>query len=219
VPNLPDPAPGRGVYRHLLEGEPAGVEEYFVVQQGPHGAVVRTRRTAPGGVHLEVAVDHTDVGTECRISYRRDDVGPVIAVWELSDGRLEATRHDGATGDSVEDELTLDDAVVVAPLLRVFEGPTVAACLGAEEPLGVVVPDLRDPTDGDALLRPVVERRSARREGVESTEDGLLRHCRFVADGTGDATELWLDPRDRLVRCEYSDPGAGSRSVRLVESG
>jgi len=242
---LPPPAPGAGSYRYLLNGEPTAVHEDFVVPADP-SAPLHGERRAPGGVVLRVEVTQggpADAG--CVLHFRSDalagrGIAEVVAEYRLEGGRLEVTRTVGGNSspllvDTAGEGRTIGsdgreiageggDAgpdAVLSPLLRVFQGPAIAACLASGGPRPVVVPDLDAPDDPTRLLAPTVQRRRAERRGVEmvATDGGaaLWRHCRYVGGQYDDNADFWLDDRDRLVRYRFPQGPDRVWDVELLE--
>jgi hypothetical protein len=216
---LPGPAPGRGVYRYSRDGADAGVQEFFVAVEGPHGIEVRSERRAAGGVELAVDVDHADGLTTCAVSFRSDAMAPVTTTFHLRDGIVEVHRTVAAEDAYGGPEpLAIAGDGVLSPVLRVFQGPAIAACLAAGGPLDVVLVDIADPDDETSLLAPVVQARRAERRGVEHVGGQPLRRCAYLGGNYDESADFWLDERDRLVRYRWVDPGGATWDVLLVEA-
>lgn len=223
---LPLPAPGAGTYRYLRNGEPTGVQESFDVPADP-AAPLHSERRAPGGVRLRVEVTQdgpADAG--CVLHFRSDalvagGIAEVVAEYRLEGGHLVVTRTVGS--HSSREVVESSEHAVLSPLLRVFQGPAIAACLATADSLDVIVPDLTAPDDPGHLLAPLVQRRRAERRGVELVEtDGgpvLWRHCAYVGGNYDDTADFWLDDRDRLVRYRYPEsPDSVWEVVRVAAS-
>lgn len=195
---LPRPATGSGTYRYRLNGNDTEVTETFEVS-GDATSVFSERR-APGGTMLVANVEADDlVNARCHLTFRSDALEPVIAEYRLEAGRLTARQSSGVTTEEA-----LDVHGILSPLLRVFQGPAIAAVIRTGGECPVVIPAL-DPSAPDELLSPTVQLRRAERLGTEVGDDGAtpLRHCRYLGGNYDDTAEFWLDDHDRLVRYRF----------------
>ena len=217
---LPIPTAGNGEYLYRCNGEPTAVHETFEVSHGSPGGrlghddgtrrpavYVQSERTAPGGVQLRVSVELGDTrNARCELSYRDDSGANRRCFYTIVDGSLEVTSEPApgvaATSEPVRCGPLPSDAPgppsppasVLSPLLRVFQGPAIAALIGAGGHGTVIVPAL-DPDVVDTLLSPTVQTRNA-----AELEPGPLRRCSYEGGNYDDAAEFWLDESDRLVR-------------------
>ena len=188
----------RGEYRYLLNGEPTEVSESWVRQQQDDGSWrIESERKAPG---LHLAVSARGSGQRVRdfavtweasqfgnmaADYRPRDEGLVVTIWQgnraLKLPAIEAGR------------------LLLSPLMRIFAGPLIAEILDAGGQARVVVPDIRDPGDSGALLRPLVSERSAHLVG----EQNGLREVEYLGDQYGPGTRFWLRDDDLLQRYSW----------------
>ena len=200
---LPQPAEGSGTYTYLLNGEPSGITETFEVGSG--GTQVRSERRTPEGVKLAAEVRISDeANAQVRLSVEGGDMPKVQVMYMLTVGQLRV-RH-MADGKFLDSEVDPGGDAVLSPLLRVFQGPTIADLIRADGAGTVVVPAL-DPADPDSLLTPTFQARRTEMLGVEAADTASdhpgLRHCRYVGGNYDDAAEFWLDDQDRLVRYRF----------------
>lgn len=233
---LPQPASGSGRYRYLLNGEPTEVEETFSVP-ADRKQPTTSRRTAPGGVVLSASATWSEaMSASISLSFISDSSPPVQVEYELTDGHLRARGTESRPLDlgSLRATPTVGSSfdAILSPLLRVFQGPTIAEVLHSGGASLVIVPAL-DPTNSETLLEPRLQYRTAnvtgsepiteqssssRKVGADASTfaDGQLRKCSYVGGNYDDSAEFWLDIRDRLVR--YVFPQAGDIwEVRLDE--
>jgi len=214
---LPLPATGTGTYTYLRNGEPSGVTEHFEVTDG--GGQVRTERLAPDGVRLAAEVRLSDnTNSQCRLSIEGGSLPAVQVMYMLARGQLRV-RH-MAEGHFVDSEVDPGGDAIISPLLRVFQGPSIAATIRAGGEARVVVPAL-DPDDPDALLSPTLQTRRAERRGVEAPDPGAdhpgLRHCHYVGGNYTEDADFWLDDRDRLVRYRFPQGPDQLWEIELTE--
>jgi len=213
---LPRPAPGAGTYRYLLNGEVTPVTEEFEVPTDPAEAI-RSVRRAPGGVELSVVAEPNGADdADVLVTFHSDSVSEVTARYVLADGRLTVHLHD-STGATSTKEMEAADGVL-SPLLRVFQGPTIAHAIRLGGQCVVALPDITDPEDPARLLQPVMEMRRADRLGVETGTGTVLRHCSYVGGNYDDDAGFWLDERDRLVRYRFPQGPEQLWEVELDES-
>jgi hypothetical protein len=163
--------------------------------------LVSGRRTVAGlGVRIDVEADlATSPGgtASARLRWRTDAVD-VRAGYRLDGGRLTVVRVAGERHERTELDV---GSALLSPLLRAAQGPVVQAVAAAREPVPVVVPDVRDPAAVDALLRPLVQARSAdlvRLPGGWAATYENRDEDRVYPPGT----ELLLDERGLLARYE-----------------
>lgn len=219
MPDMPtDPERTRGRYRYLLDGDPAGVDERFMVGEVAGGAVrVRSTRVSATPVsRLEV---------DARLTPGRWDV---LVRWTGSAPGVirEATATIAASGGTVATTRTIDgersDETTTTgslyPLVRAFTGLQVLASVAG--PHGVVVPDVADPSDGRRFLVPVPSERSAVLLGERTVVvDGVERAgsaYHWVGGAYPDGAEFVVDPGGLLL--EYVvDQTAGRWRVCLAE--
>ena len=214
---LPLPAEGSGTYTYLHNGEPSGVTESFEVTDG--GRQVRSERRAPDGVRLAAEARLSDdTNGQCRLSIEGGALPAVQVLYMLTAGRLRV-RH-MADGRFVDAEFDPGGDAVISPLLRVFQGQSIAATIAAGGEARVVVPAL-DPADPDSLLTATVQTRRAGRRGVEapdpSAEHPGLRHCSYVGGNYTEDADFWLDERDRLVRYRFPQSSDELWEIELTE--
>lgn len=213
---LPLPADGSGTYTYLRNGEPSGITETFEVSGD--GTQVRSKRTSPDGATISAEVRISDeTNGQVRLSIEGGELPTVQAMYMLTIGQLRV-RH-MADGNYEDSEVDPGGDAVLSPLLRVFQGPAIAATILSGEAT-VVVPAL-DPGDPESLLTPSIQTRRAERLGVEapdpSSEHPGLRHCRYVGGNYDDDAEFWLDDRDRLVRYHFPESDGTLWEVGLTE--
>lgn len=215
---LPCPAPGSGSYRYTLNGEPTEVEEHFEVAATKGGWRLESTRTAPGSTRLHAEASGTgDRDSTCTLTFSSDEIAETIALYELAGGSLTVSMN-GEAPRAIEADVY--GAAVLSPLLRVFQGPTVAETIRAGGRRPVLIPRL-DPGDPASLLTPLVEIRTAEPLGAEAVGEGeeetLWRHCRYVGGNYDDQADFWLDERDRLVRYRFPQAEDQLWEVELVE--
>ncbi|MGI9578393.1 MAG: hypothetical protein ACR2OH_09355 [Microthrixaceae bacterium] len=201
---LPKPASGSGRYDYLLNGEATGVEESFDVVGDDGGWQLTSVRTAPGGTELRADVSATgDRDATCTLSFRSEEIDRITAEYTLANGALSVAMNEAEPSVVTAEVL---GAAVLSPLLRVFQGPTVAATIRVGGRRPVVIPRL-DPTDAATLLTPTVDIRTAEPLGVDAVgtgdEEVPWRHCRYVGGNYDDSADFWLDDADRLVRYRF----------------
>jgi hypothetical protein len=215
---LPCPAPGSGSYRYTLNGKATEVEEHFEVTRTDRGWTLQSTRTAPGSTRLHAEAEGTDDrDSTCTLSFRSDTIEETNAVYELVGGQLAVSMNRQARRGIEADVVGV---AVLSPLLRVFQGPTVAETIRAGGRRPVLIPRL-DPGEPASLLTPLVEIRTAERLGVEAVGDGddetLWRRCRYLGGNYDDRADFWLDERDRLVRYRFPQSEDQLWEVELLE--
>ncbi len=189
----------RGRYRYLLNDAQVDVEETFSHER----ASWQSRRIA-GGVRLEVeaTVDGAGVFDEVLVEWVGAGLQRSLTVSRRADGWCWALA--GPTGS---EELIVASSAYFFPLLRCFQGQVVTTIEEAgPEGLHVVVPDIRDPSDGDQLLRPLVDRRAVTRR-----PDGIYEYL----GGSYDAAARCTIGADGLLdRYTWEQPGVGNWDVQ-----
>jgi hypothetical protein len=160
----------QGGYRYERNGVAMAMDESFVID----GSHVRGVRDQPGGARMEVEARLDGIGlvdsfalrwihggeghiASRTVSYARSEIGLDVIV------------------DDVASHLIVSDDALLFPLLRVFQGPLIAAiALAGEDGRTVVIPDLHALTDPTRLLCPTVEVRTARRLTEPNPEGDVL---------------------------------------------
>ena len=188
----------RGEYRYLLNGEPTEVTESWVRQQQADGSWrIESERKAPG-VHL--AVSARGSGRRVRdfaVTWEASQFGNMAADYRPREQGMVATIWQGNRAQKLP---AIDaSALLLSPLMRIFAGPLIADILDAGGQARVLVPDIRDPGDSSALLRPLVSERSARLVG----EQDALREVEYLGDQYGAGTRFWLRSDDLLQRYSW----------------
>lgn len=201
---LPKPANGAGSYTYRVNGEETGVEESFEIGGDENTWQLTSVRTAPGSTELRAEVTgHGDRNATCTLSFESAEIPTITAAYTLSDGVLSLAIDDAEPTAVASDAL---GSAVLSPLLRVFQGPTVAATIRAGGRRSILIPKL-DPSDPETLLTPSIDLRTAERLGVEAVDSGdeevPWRHCRYVGGNYDDNADFWLDDHDRLVRYRF----------------
>lgn len=202
----------RGGYRYWRNGALQPVTEPWSLHRQSDGTLrLQGQRRIDGVPVLDVEADYT--GARCtRLQLR----------WQAPASAMVRTAHyrlDGAglhwrfgAGDSLE-TLALPDGALLFPLLRAATGPLLGQ-LGTE-PRNVVLPDLRDPADAEAFLRPLLSERQVRIDGAD--DDGLHR-LRYVGGEYGEAgADCALGPEGLLRHYRWDSP-QGVWEVRLEDA-
>ena len=144
-----------------------------------------------------------DRDATCTLSFESAEIPATTAVYALVDGSLSLSMNDSDPSAVTADVL---GSAVLSPLLRVFQGPTVAATVRAGGRRPILIPKL-DPSVPETLLTPSVDLRTAERLGIEVVGSGddevPWRHCRYVGGDSDDDADFWLDDHDRLVRYRF----------------
>ncbi|MEM1113609.1 MAG: hypothetical protein AAGI11_16970 [Pseudomonadota bacterium] len=188
----------RGAYRYLLNGEPTRIKESFIREVKPDGTWhIESERHAPG-VHL--AVSARGSGRRVRdfaVSWKSPAAGSVAVDYRPGEAGLQVRRWRGQQVEKVPFDAPAN--VRLSPLMRVFAGPLIADIIAAGGTAQVLVPDVRKPEDGQALLRPLLSERRAR---LLDEADGL-REVEYLGDQYGPGTRFWLAADDKLVRYSW----------------
>jgi len=213
---------GRYLYRR--DGDLMPVDEMFVVTRSPDATRVEVERTAPG---TTLSVDATwwgdrSLSFDIGWSAADDSLAPrTDARYEFRDGVLTSSRAFGDAAATV-DTVQVDEPLLVFPLMRVFSGRIVAAiAAGPADGSLVLVPDIRDPSDVDGWLRPLVDRRRALAAGDDFVVvDGEPRAARvfdYLGGSYEAAATAYVDGSGLLLRYTWDQPGVGDWDVRVAE--
>ena len=226
------PVTVEGSYTYARNGEPVAVEERWErVTTSARETIVRsTRRTANGttinveaacvdGLVSSATIEWVSTGPVLRRTVRYDLANDTFR-WSLGHDDADRDDRDDCDGavENVEPEIALPPGALLSPLLRVFQGPVIAAVarigMGA-----VVVPFLHDPSDRARLLSPTIEERTARLVeagvgGVDSSRAiDMYTYESSVYDGNAC---FWLDRETKhLVRYRFRQ-GADQWEVSAV---
>lgn len=213
-----------GQYAYLCDGAETPIREDFTVDERWGIVTVTSSRSAPGTSLTVVASYTPDGGQSAAVAWRSDLAGTVpvadVDLTLLADGRVVVSGE--VAGAAVDDEVTVGADGSLFPLMRVFSGRTLLRLATAGDAgLEVCVPDIRDPRDRAAFLRPLVDRRRVGSVRDDSLEvDGRSVPCRVVEylGGSYDqAAEVWVDEGGLLLRYTWDQPGVGDWDVRLCE--
>ena len=215
------PALGTGRYRYELNGEDSPVDEHFEVSPIDTGRQVTSIREASDGHRLTVVAEFDRTGLmRAAISFETDGQPTVRARYSADGDHLSVSRSvdDEPAG---EWEQSRTGGFVLSPLLRVFQGPAVAACVEHGDVVPVVVPDLTDPTDLDSLLSPLWHERQSSELGRDvmlvGDETVVVRRCSYEGGGDDDAAEFWITDDARLVRYRFRQDPDTLWEVRLAD--
>jgi hypothetical protein len=227
--NFVDAAPSaRGSYTYLLNGVEAGVAEIWAMLPQPDGSrSIRAARSAPAfGSSLEVdAVESAGQIIEFEVRWRNTSEGAVAqasAHYRISDSQISVERSLN-DGPILHSQISAPRELVVSPLLRIFQGPTIrrVAELGGGERVPVLVPWILDPKDGERLLTPLVDYRSAVRVGPASVEVGGRRvaaqRYSYVGGHYDDSAEFYLSEDNLLLRYVFRESDDKVWDVRLTQ--
>jgi hypothetical protein len=220
--SLPNAAPiARGTYRYRLNGADAGVGEAWAVFRQPDGSsITRASRAAPAfGSSIEVdALERDGDLFEFEVRWRHSAEGAVPA----TTAHYSITRHHiTAHGPTFNLQLATPSNLVVSPLLRIFQGRAIrrVAELGRGGRVPVLVPWILDPKDGERLLTPLIDHRSASRVGPASIEiNGQIiaaQRYAYIGGRYDDSAEFYLGEDDVLLRYIFRESNGKVWDVRL----
>ena len=192
-----DPVTDAGRYVYVRNGESVSVDEHWDREHAtPDDVFVRSWRATPSG---------TSIGVEARCN--KGLAMTAVIEWE-SNGPIKRRTVRYAvlrqtlvwSLDGANHVMAVPVGALLSPLLRVFQGPVIAAVadIGSQ---AVIVPFLHDPTDAERLLTPTVELRTA--QIVEAGDDGVDMYTYESSVYDRDA-RFWIDRSTRhLLRYRF----------------
>lgn len=195
----------RGVYRYRCDGRESDITEPWRLVR--HGEQLRLLGRRLDGSRVLLEVDARYRGDRCvalrlaadtptgrrRLQYRRDDEG--LSWFE--------------SGAPAATHVALPADAVLFPLLRAATGPLLRTL--AVGPCELVLPDLRNPADAGAFLRPLRSLRRVTQVGA----DAQGSHLRFFGGEYGElGADYWIGADGVVQRYQWSSPH-GVWDVRL----
>lgn len=213
--------PASGVYHYYLNDAPAGVEETWRIWS-ENDLIYTTSQRVAAAFGTTITVNTISAPPWPALRFHRitahiqqptPATAEVRAVYEFADdGSLRVSRIiNGTPADGAA--LTVPADCIVAPLMRVFLGPTILAVAArAEAGAEVLVPDLMHLTDPQQVLQPTFDARRAEFAGYEELPVNGCQYetARYAYLGRhyDDQAQFWLDARGLLVRYTFR-PVAG----------
>lgn len=221
--------PPAGHYRYWLNGAPIEVREHWVSAPLPSGQwQVRATRHAPAfGSTLTVEALMTGADIEAfEVRWHNTTPGAVTqasAHYRLTADLIHVSR---VVAGAPQPDITLarPAQLVVAPLLRVFQGPAIQR-LAAWFPQGMgptLAPWIEDPREAGRLLTPVIDQRGARDMGAESVlVDGqpvAVRRYAYVTGRYTDKAVFYLTAEGVLARYTFAESADRVWDVQLTQA-
>lgn len=194
-----------GEYLYHLNGQLADVTETWVRYRNEAGNyLVESERRAPGLLLKVAAHIENNEFNRFTVQWCADGAPELEASYLLSGDALTVVRSEVGLGtDSIRSELQHGTRYHLFPLMRIFSGTVISQLLSRDSGM-VVVPDIRDSTNRQALLQPLISERSAivlhnetiDVEGVEYS----TRCCEYVGGQYAEGGRFWLSESNLLVR-------------------
>jgi hypothetical protein len=213
-----------GAYTYLLNGAEAEISETWSVMRQPDGSRrIQSARSAPAFGSLIEVDAREQAGQIVAFDVRWQNSSPG-AVPEASASYTISKSQIAARVSTFHFLLPAPPGLVVSPLLRIFQGPAIrsVAELGQGERAPVLVPWIHDPADGERLLTPLIDWRSASRLGAASVVlDGQARAAdryAYIGGRYDDTAEFFLADDGMLLRYVFRESEDKIWDVRLVSA-
>ncbi len=218
----------RGSYTYRLNGAEAGVTEAWAISLRPDGSrAIRSARSAHAyGTSIEVdAVEQDGVLTTFTVFWQNSSEGAVPqanARYSISDSQISVERLISG-GPVLLSQMPAPPNLVVSPLLRIFQGPAIkrVAELGRGGRVPVLVPWILDPKDGERLLTPLIDYRSAARLGracpainINGQRLAADRYT-YLGGRYDDSAKFFLGEDGLLLRYVFHESESRKWDVRL----
>jgi hypothetical protein len=214
-----------GTYHYWTNGAQSDITESFRLFTTPELATVieSIRHAASFGSHIKV-IAHYKENQLKHFEVEWQNINADAVKFATAHYQFEATEihvHRNLDGREFHERLPKPQIFTVLPLLRVFTGKAIREvyALGHGQPIPVLVPNIKDPTDAVQLLALELSLRSAVHLGKETLTINHTQHpadlFNFHGGNYDQSAKFWVGENDILLKYEWQQ-GDVFWEVKLV---
>jgi hypothetical protein len=197
----------KGRYQYFKNDEAIDIDEPWEICSGNNSAtIIRSTRYAKAyGNTISIESLQNATNTQIGMHWQQchdADTDLVFTKYVITNDKLTYSRD--INGVKKIDSLTIDSALIISPLMRIFTGEAINQLLAQNGSGEVLVPWIRDPANTDMIGTPLVSKRQA--NFIEDTKleiDGKIQPCKCYQYSGGEyqtGTLFWLNNLGVLLR-------------------
>ena len=213
----------KGNYHYSLGSSDTQIREPWTIHVDKQGnRITRIERDAQvfkAQLLTEIHVSQ-DKFTRIEIRWKNGSdnmVADASATYEFSGNELDISRQ--CDGQSYSSQHTLTDDIIVSPLMRIGIGYVLTKLVKYPNGTTVLIPNIKEPSNPDAILSAYFEKRQAKELSTEPVIAGgknyQAKRYQYVGELYTDDANFWLDKHDILLRYTWKQSDGMRWNVEL----
>jgi len=197
----------QGVYHYALGGKDTQIREPWTIHNREDGTrITRIERDASFYKAKLLAEIHATDGAITSLDIRWENgndnmVASATASYQFAGNQLQITRT--CAGKAYEELHTLDDSVIISPLMRIGIGYVLTKLVQYPQGTNVLIPNIKEPNNPDTLLAAYFEHRQAKELSTEPVVAGgkmyQAKRYQYIGELYDEDAKFWLDKHDILL--------------------